>query len=231
VRLTTFAPSLPSGARWDLVTGESPDLRTQNPKAGTTDERGDFADGQLVYLAQPGRSDWVFVRARYPSTPLAPPSPLENLTDTLGRFRVAPERWLPASTGITRLAMGAVLVSPVPSRAVGYLALQPYLRTLRPEPEGTEELLYQINRPVISTVVPGLKINRIMKWSVSTSQAIQIGPGQSSTLRSETFDCRLELDLSTDVARAEALPASDLVAIWTELETSAILLSQKGEFA
>ena len=228
VRLTAFAREIPVEANWETVAGEPPDLRTEQPKARQVEESGAFEDGQLTLVKQAARADWQFGKLR--DIPGAPP--LRELPETLQQFRIVPDRWLARVPSINRLALGAILLFPVGTRAEGYLALHPYFRTLRPDPDASEDLLYQVNRPTTSSVLPSLKLNRIMKWSVNQRRSVQIvisaqGP---SAVERNTFDCRLELDLSTDAAQTNALPETVLRPLWDELASVAIAVAERGEF-
>jgi hypothetical protein len=226
VRLTAFVTApLSEGKRWAYVVGELPELTTAKPREQSQEERGVFADGQLVLLTQPGRVDWQYL-----------PSPEEISTETrsadlstmLRKFKPAVDRWLESTPQVKRLAMGVVLLAAVPDRDAGYVALQQYARSLRLAP-GAADVVFQVNRPRTSQVIAGLTVNRLTKWSVAKRQRFEVSDNGKVSSTSETYACRLEVDLSTYAERKEEIPYTSLPELWQEFCVLSFEIAEKGE--
>lgn len=237
LRLTCFFdatdPSgLPGPGMWAARLGDEPTLSEKKPKEASWREVGEFADAELTLQLAGSRFDWVLSPAS------AVPS-IEQMLARLGPYPSAAGRllsvwseWLRSlDTPMLRLAFGAVLVADVADRRQGYETLAGYLPQLTIDPDGSSDLIYQINRPRPSKVISGLMLNRLSHWSVS--QMVQIvfqAGGVVQTPLPATHLCRLTLDLNTiPTNNNEKLPQARLVPLLEELQGFALEIAQNGD--
>ncbi len=170
LRVTAFlgpAAQLSEPTWWSDLIGKPPEIKTTRPGRGELQEAGSFEDWTLTLAIQPSRVDWYLTdhveKGKPEGLKVAGPFP-----DSLNVFLPPMLRWLDMSPPIQRLAFGAVLLQPVKDRQVGYERISSYLPAIRLDPQGSSDLLYQINRPRDSTSgVTGLRINRLSRWSVA----------------------------------------------------------------
>jgi len=179
--------------------------------------------------AFPFRVDWAFARMRENVTDF---DKLESPRLALDRFDRILRKWLNEDRLFQRLALGVVVLAPVTDRLEGYRAVQPYLPAVKLSPETSSDFQYQINRPRISTVVTGLKVNRLSHWSVAVQR--QIGfvgtlQGLHQAEAFETYACRAALDVNSDADRTEPLPREHVSNLWQEFEGLAIELANGGD--
>jgi hypothetical protein len=134
-----------------------------------------------------------------------------------------------------RLAFGAALVIEVPNPASGYeLLVRRYLSHLGLNTQDISDLVYQINRPRAAAAgVPGLRINRLTKWSVATYQimVVPVGPGplELQPRPTEMYASNLELDINTDALRVDELPFDSRVPLFSELAASGLDIALHGD--
>jgi hypothetical protein len=209
---------------WASLVGSEPEATVSRTNVSLRQQEGPFGSGRLGLILLPDRIDWHFSAANRPDLDDA-----EKIGGfaTLGPFRDALElvrplifRWLEIEHAFLRVAFGAVLLQPVADRPSGYRRISKYLPAVRLDPEGSSEFSYSINRPRTTTVGGVELINRLSKWSVMASQAVQISIGLSSThtTPNEMYHaCRLELDINTPPNQTIALPGKELKAIFEKL--------------
>ena len=235
LRLTAFpAPTadLREPVWWDAVVGNPSDSRTSRPKIGELREEGIIDNGKLMLTINPGVINWIFT-AWEKQEPFPSVGPFEN-SETV--FSDLMFRWLGVSPPpLQRLAFGAELIEPVANKRAGYEKISQILQTVRVDPAGSSDFLYQINRPrTSSSGVEGLTINRLSKWAVIGVQPFRITVGQSllqSISEEETFGCRLDLDINTAADFKGELPKDKLTLIWKELVKLAHEISSGGDVA
>jgi hypothetical protein len=247
LRFTCFFPH-PNGAEtdtwWPNVMGEPPEQETVKPREGTSVKAGRFEHEGFDRAAtinlsiEPHRADWVL------GVPASEELPVEEMhlgsfPDVLHAFAGVMSGWLHARPGeFKRLALGAVLRLPVESREAGYELLSTYYLPFSVDPASSADFLYRINRPIESHVLSEMtKLNRLMTWSVMSSQAFQVrveiaGDSTSEHVRREGIEihnCRLELDINTAAERQDTLPHEALPGILDELCQQALLLAENGD--
>lgn len=221
LRITSFpsATTQVNVANWwhDLV-GEQPENRVVRLKEGLHQDEGHVHDTKLILGVQPMRIDWLVVPSDSQDKFWVGP-----FQDSLDSFLELMARWFKIIPPTKRLAFGAVLMLPVEDRRSGYILIANYLPHIKLDPEGSSDFLYQINRPRNSrTGIPGLKINRLTKWSVARRGTGQIElslhePKASYFPTSESYACRLELDINTIQDYQGNLPHDQLSGIFQEL--------------
>jgi len=103
---------------------------------------------------------------------------------------------------LDRLALGVVLYLPVESNEEGIRTITPLLKSVIGI-ENSEDFQYRINRPVQSEIAGGIKINRLLSWSIGKVQILEInlqtGIAKTTPLSiTPELQIRLGIDLSTD---------------------------------
>lgn len=213
---------------WETVVGEPPENRSLQPREGGLTEEGQFAEGRLVLMVTPIRIDWLFNIGEQAER-------TRPFDEALGRFVPPMLRWLEtASPPTQRLAFGGILMLSVDSREDGYRRLMSYLPLVRLEPEGSSDFLYQINRPrIFARGDTELRINRLTRWSVSSSQETQISLPQmvGYVVGPNRFSCRLELDINTDQNFRGQLPQEQLTHIFQVLVDFGREIAQRGDIS
>jgi hypothetical protein len=196
---------------------------TTNAKNLQIIEEGPFENGILRCISTPTRIDWVltFNPDNIGDEKNLPPmiGPLESI---MGSFVKLMLPWLTHSPKSNRLAFGAVLNLPVNSREDGYQTLAPYLKSVKLDPKGSSDFLYQINRTRLSSTIgiPGFSINRLTRWSVSKSTPMQLEISQekiSTIAGGDQHSCRLELDINTMAQHNRELPQDRMASLFKEL--------------
>ncbi len=233
LRSTSFpsAAPQPSTATWwyDLV-GKQPETRVERLKELLHQEEGQVDGTKLVLGIQPVRIDWLTV----PNDP-GDKFWIGSFQDSLDVFLELMRRWFKIAPPAKRLAFGAVLMLPVENRRAGYILIAKYLPQIQLDPEGSSDFLYQINRPRDSrTEIRGLQINRLTKWSVARlgTGHIELSlkePRASYFPASESYACRLELDINTLPDYPNDLPHDQLGSIFQELVDLGKEIVMKGD--
>jgi hypothetical protein len=242
LRLTVFLATnvqLKDEGWWTKVTGADPENKTAKPNRGELVEAGIYQGNALTLSVQPGRVDWI----------LSPNVSLEdNLSEirSVGSFEGAGatfsaimSNWLKDCPSTVRLAYGGVLLEPVESRERGYLRIAEYVPAVKVDPLGSEDFLYQINRPRESTTVKGMRLNRLSKWSVASFLPVRfsIGIPQSQPAQPLVYShggtpamaCRAEFDLSTATGIQYELPHDMLPSIFNELVALGSEIARHGD--
>lgn len=133
---------------------------------------------------------------------------------------------------ISRIAFAGSVSIPCRDREEAYGAIASLLAAVKVDVKNSRELVYQINRPVHSSVVLSLELNRLTKWSTIRVQPLAINMGASpgvTSLEPERHYCDLEFDINTPAEGVEELPAKQLPALAAELANLALRNMQFGE--
>lgn len=227
LRLTAFPEptiSVQDIEWWQKLVGEPPESRILHPKSGELREEGPIETGVLTLNIQPLRIDWHLTKAQQTGLP-------EEDLPTIGEFPKISEifvklmrTWLKKDAPkLGRVAFGAVLLLPVQTRQTGYERLSAYLPGIKLDPQRSSDFLYQINKPRDSKLgIPGLKVNRLCKWSVAVlmhaSMQFNLMTGKSEQFSgSDVHACRLEMDINTAADFKDILPQDKLESILDEL--------------
>ncbi len=129
-------------------------------------------------------------------------------------------------TPLLRLAFTGKLLQAAATQEEAYQVLSTHLRTLHLG-SNPNDLLFQVNRRRISTVVPDLPINRVSTWS---KRNLTIS-GSYATPFSWPDNCysALELDMNTAPERPIPLPQQSLSPLFRELATFGVEIAQYGD--
>lgn len=217
---------------WADVTNVQPEQRTSKPARGEFQDSGLLGTANLSLSVLPGRVDWLLFPGPFEPTVdlVAVINSVGLFPDQFGDFIALMGRWLRNAPRILRLAFGAVVLDPVDSKEAGYRKLADYLPGVQINSAGSEDFLYQINRPRTSRTIPALRVNRLSKWSVAYFQRFRLGMLlPSAQLGDRTHACRIELDMSTPVEHLQALPGDRLGDLFRELADLAAEVVSSGD--
>ncbi len=232
LRLTCF----PSPAKefkaenwWQEVIGEPPENTIVRAREGFRQDEGNFNGRKVVLGTHPIRIDWL-LKSNEEEGELT----VGSFQDGLDSFLELMSRWFKISPHLRRLAFGAILALPVDNRKSGYELMAYYLPNVKLDPIGSSDFLYQINRTRNSQLgIAELEINRLSKWSVAKRGLVRfaLSPDAhvSSFPSSETFSCRLELDINTSGEYKNDIPSDKLVDVFHELVDLAKEIAVKGD--
>jgi hypothetical protein len=235
LRLTVFSSGAITitDADWQAITAQSESESRQNIPGGKR-LSGTFEPGRLTVAAVGGRLDIVFTslekqeQLREPNLPIIGP-----LDEALKAFLGATLSWIEkAPYPINRVAFGATLLSKTETRKQAYEALKTFVKSLAVDPEEMRDLLYRVNWPVKSKVVPNLIINRLTTWSAPRilMRMIQIGDSQvAEPDPAEIQAVGLEIDHNTDEAHRQAFDQGQIGPIYRELVEFARENAVEGE--
>lgn len=238
LRLTTFVPpsiAISDPGWWEKYVGQPPQTRTSKPMEGSQVATGPWLGGVGTLSMEPARIDW---RADATDASLEA-STLPSLGDFGGigeKFREFGVAWLGEAPPSIRLAFGALLLIPVKDRHEGYESVAKYLKDIKLDSSDSEDFLYQINRPRVSKICPGLKINRLTKWSVGMLRGLSLSvvAGKkdvfaNASVGSSFSFCRLELDINSDGETREQIGSEILPKLFAELVGLARETSTEGD--
>jgi len=236
LRLTAFLktqPSLDLSGSWKALVENEPDAVEAKPKERLILESGSFCEATLTFKYMPFRVDWMV----HPSDKaVGEPYPnVGRFVEGIQPFLELMKKWLVGAPELTRLAFGAVLVSPVSGHDEGYTKLSKYLPfdvdlTAR-------NFRYQVNRRRASRLnLPGLEINRLSNWSCRerrmTAVMAQLAPSGLTTLREDSpssFAMRLDLDINTVPEYPNSLGPRNLADLFSEFVDLAAEIAEKGD--
>lgn len=238
LRLTYFFPGQRDQSSfaglWQSAMDQSPEVDEAKPRENRRTQGGFLSDTLgLEVQTQPGRIDW-FVATRESGVDQMPKDNFGPIEPTLAIFNDVMLRWL-KNPGLdcTRLAVGMVLLSPVPDRNSGYRAVSELEPAINLEPpDKISDFNLQLNRPIQSTNAD-LLLNRLARWSVARLHSFAIQLGQDAkpvpVTAKENYYVRLELDLSTPPTAIQTpLPKDTIEAIFKEMQVLGLHMAMDG---
>lgn len=237
LRMTAFpSPSVqfdPETNWWNDLMGAPPETSIHRARQGLLRQEGQLEDKRLILTIQPDRINWLLTAIEVEEEIDLPIiGPFEEM---LGIFLPLMLRWFELDTcpPLSRLAFGAVLLSPVDTKQLGYQQLDSFLPSVELDTEGISDFLYQINRPRDTiTQIEGLQINRLSKWNVATLRQVNFIVGQTTVRtspRQEVFACRLELDINTHQDFNGELLPEQLPEVFNELVNLGREITREGD--
>ena len=218
---------------WDSVMDQEPDaIQFQREKIDAREVR--FGNGRMVLAKQADRIDWHYLSNPDTNTDSLQLPIIGKLEEELNAFTDLANAWFVSSKmfAIKRLAFGAVLLRPVNSVEEGNSILADMLPNMNLK--GVRDFYYQVNRRRNSKVAPGIEVNRLSKWNVYSGQlvTVAINPMQGQQVDTTTGlsnACRLELDINTFQETTDSLPSHSLSAIYDELVSMGLEISERGD--
>jgi hypothetical protein len=191
-----------------------------------------FEDAQVTLCVNAERIQWsatpvVNAERRLEALPL-----LGSYLEKSNWLRNLMGRWLPNCPPIKRVAFIAPLLQPVTDPSEGMRLLDRYLRYLEVHPE-SGDLLYRINRRKPSTAVPGVDINRVCTWALSTAFLFEVEVSPLSASQREASPqglyCALGLDVNTMPENQATLAQDRLPELLSELVNTATEVATRGD--
>jgi hypothetical protein len=238
-RCTIFTSPVESATKlWSSIVDSSPEAVNAKPKLATETAEGPLSDrAKLTVQTTPGRVDVVTT-----ATGKEFPANVDDMTlgrfdqGALDNFRSLVRPVIESGSVVTRVAFGAVAIWPRANKQASYQRLAELLPTVRIDPRGSSDFLYQINRPRPSTTVAGVSINRLARWAALRAvsglfsepivavdlEALAKMPGAH-----EVFGARIELDVNT--TSFEHKPANRYMTLFSELQSLALELALNGD--
>src|ERR1700730_2654029 len=146
LRVTAFGSIITNS--WKEITGSEPDQAVRQTPPNPSFEAGPYHGGRLVVSHQGERCDIALV----PDPSNATPNEMLHLGDFqhgLDTIIKVVHNSYKSDTTVARLAVGAVMMWPVASQADGLKLLKSLLAIAPDIPEDAEEILYQVNIPIV----------------------------------------------------------------------------------
>ena len=224
---------------WESVAKELAEQQSFSPRQKVSRYEGRWKKGKLALLSMPSRIDWWYseIELQDQTQAVGQEVMLGRWAEVETLFSESMRGWLKSSPPLSRLAFGAVLNSPIEDRESGYRRLQSLLPSVKIDPKGSRDLLYQINRPRKSAL--GLfpePLNRLSTWSVLRRSAVALElttsderTSASTNVSTSTELCRLILDMSTPSEHTSAIPKDQLGNVLSELSKMAAEIATKGD--
>lgn len=230
IRVTIFpTPRSPDWyLQWaDVVGAGEPEGRTTPVQRVET---APFGVGRIQLRQQlPPKVDLVYLPSTSPDA-AAPTPDVGPFEDAFVAFLEPATRLLNAPLPVTRLAIGTQLSRTVANVQEANEILAGHIRNTRFDLGGASDFLYQINRPRESRILPGLVLNRLVKWQTVQWRVLTLEPGSGRQYEEpRDFAAVLELDLNTQGERETPLPAALLPSLLDELKTFAREIAEQGD--
>lgn len=218
-------------AAWRHVAQAEPENFSKHGALGVTSANGSWSGGRLIVQAAHARVDAIFAVSEPGADSVSKNRYLGSFSDAETVFLQRIKQWIPADIACTRLAFGCNLVLPGASIRETYENIAKLLPTVRLDVESSRDFIYQINRPTKSTVVDGLALNRLTKWS---NRKIMFGAFSLNSDKfeafpvAEEFETFLELDFNTAADYSELLPLKAVSLLIDEL-VALSLVAREGD--
>jgi hypothetical protein len=205
---------------WETVVGAEPESTEVKPREGAFREAGKFENAYLEVHGRSNRLDFFVT----PTPEAAAQFELEfgEAEFALASLKGLVERLVASdrATNITRIALGLIAVAPVSGRTESYQALGALLPSVTIDAEKSSDFLYRINRPRVSNILVGSKLNRLSTWGSLLNRLIALQGGSLAAVPNSTMDkhfVRVDLDISTPADRVELIECSMVLPLFDEL--------------
>jgi hypothetical protein len=204
---------------WMQVMGTEPETMLVKPKTGVTHYELPYEDGNIIFETQLGRVDWLYIPSE--DTLQLANEGLTNLgtfEKAINIFLVIVNRWLQLCPKLRRIAFGANVSQPTGGKEDSYKLLATLLPSVKIDPIGSSDFLYQINRPRPSkTGIDSLKINRLTKWA-GIVLTVAVGNQEHNLEKTDTkFYTLVEFDINTVTNPLRDIEPNELTNILSEL--------------
>jgi hypothetical protein len=224
---------------WEQVVGEGQESDLDQPRQVRS---GRWSNGVLQLAAGPLVT--VFTATPNNAEDGFPNVDIWPVAEVFPKFVELTRRWLVSTDlKIKRIGLGLNALLPAQDRIAAYYLLKELVFGVEIDPEGTSDLIYQINRPVPSADLgTGEKLNRLMKWSApifrvarmqatltQVPQMAQIGGRAATDVK---HYAGLETDINTPAEREEPLNPTRLGSIldaMAELTWKNLEYGEKGD--
>jgi hypothetical protein len=203
--LTTLIESV-----WARVSDVPPESDTSKPREVQRSLSVPLGTGRaLEVIANPLRID-LLIGPTMPGSDSMPP-----LEEEMALFAPKRDAFFSQLTNITRIGVSGGFLRFTSGMTESYKLLGQAIPTFVDAESGVSDLIYRLNRPTVSKLDTGLKINRLCTWSSVQLMSLAAGGGGLTPMGGE-FAMKMDVDINSDVARQDPL-ACDLVALSKEL--------------
>ena len=218
---------------WRQLSSDEPDTENKQPKQGIYTATIERDTSVFTLQIQPGRAD-VLLKAKDSAPPASGFPNIGAFELIVPDFGATVEKWLSSDIPLYRLAFGSVLYLTCEDQVEAYERLRHFLPSVAIDPQGSRDLLYQINRPrPIEDFDEPIEINRLNKWSVLrlTQGLLDITSGSPvvSPAPEEIIAIRLELDINTPANWEGNLPTHRNASLFHELIEAGLDISRNGD--
>ena len=235
VRMIAFTLEPCFDPSWfESVAGQEPAEERKVRARGLHRSEGTFLQGQLVLESFPDKFQFLY-RASQDDAQKTP-----YLGSAPDAWRAFQEQLLPffrskVCPPVHRVGFGSACIIEVSDRREGYICLQRFLPAVTVDADGSEDIIYRINRPRVSaTSGEALKINRVCTWMVPTRTTLLVpaspGPQQGTLLTDSATTClSVELDINSDQNRTSPIAPARVVQVLQESVQMAGDILQRGD--
>lgn len=152
---------------------------------------------------------------------------LPLLEEDMAIFAPKRDAFFSELTNITRVGISGGFLRFTSGVAESYKLLGQAIPTFVDAESGVSDFIYRLNRPIMSALDPGLKINRLCTWTSVQLMSLAAGGGGLTPMGGECA-MKMDVDINTDVARQDAL-SCNLVALGNELTDILFERLQNGD--
>lgn len=228
VRFTGFSTNTADGdiVSFEKLTGLPADEINARPAQAIRQETGSHGPYRLIVGCQPGRFDIVL--AKPPSAELEEIIHIGAFDEALAALIELMQPWMKGVSTLKRVALAPTLAKSAKDGLEAQRLMKRLLPKLDFDPELDRDILWQINRPRLSTAIPQLSINRLSKWQILQIQVLTVGAsGAQST--APTSLLQLDLDINTSAENQAAIASELLPRMVSELGSIAQEIMLKGD--
>lgn len=218
---------------WKAIAGDAEtSAEIENKKSNEVVITGPLENHTLRIVSGPTKGDIILIPGSIQNPNLPPhigealPS-IEQFSGWISRYLTSGEL-----SETNRIAFGAHLTKVCDDLDNTRKEIKNYLPFLTLENASAGDLIYQINRPVQSRVIPKLLINRLTTWKQLQQFALTVRPGIDAVPSTETqslFVFQAVLDINTDAERSESLPSDEIQGMFTELIERGTEILENGD--
>lgn len=214
---------------WSTLANAEPDQVVDQPKLQTSvrvaNVQLEGRDISFQLASSPLRLDITWSPGM--STELRFPVIAADMNSAFPALETAASQLFSQVGDVVRVAVGGAFVLNAVTRENAYEGLAQRLPIEGLSAATCSDLLYQINRPSHSTVIPQLQINRLSKWSAVKLSMVSI-PGATVGTAPDLNAIRVEVDINTSPENQQSLTAQG-TALVSELIAQAIQRVEQGD--
>lgn len=205
------------------VFGQEPETISEKLSAGETSAAGVFDDHRVEVKISFNRIDF-YQHAANPTGPVIPL--LENIDAGFFYFTEKVLRVAGSMHDVIRLAVGMNGLYPTENPSQAYEKIK-QLTGFNVEFGRHSDVNFQINVPVASTILDGLKINRISIWNSPSLGVAEVGSNGVDVVRKNNY-CGCVSDVNTDGASRVIIESSKIKATLDELSAQLLSIYRDG---
>ena len=206
---------------WPTDDGISILSKREDKQAGEIVTEGLLGDDvKLVLISNPIKVD-LFITTASDFLPRPPfVNTLGGSTEEITKYKELRNDWSTKVPNIKRVGFGGQFLNMVESRREGYGILSSLL-PVSLDADIYSEFKMQLNRPVPSRVIDGVKINQLGNWSLGRlTGTLQGGTETEIKINTpEVFFCQSELDINTSQESVLDVGSSEILQLFSEIDS------------